>query len=146
MLIKRSNYAPAYVNFFDDFFGRNVMNEFFNNEVKTTLPTANIVENEKDYQVELAVPGYNKKDFSIQLNENVLTIKAETKNEKEETKSNGQFTRKEHYYASFERHFTLPDTVKVENIEASYENGLLKITLPKKDEKEIETTKLIEVK
>ncbi|HOS16643.1 MAG TPA: Hsp20/alpha crystallin family protein [Bacteroidales bacterium] len=146
MLIKRSNYAPAYVNFFDDFFGRNVMNEFFNNEVKTTLPTANIVENEKDYQVELAVPGYNKKDFSIQLNENVLTIKAETKNEKEETKSNGQFTRKEHYYASFERHFTLPDTIKVENIEASYENGLLKITLPKKDEKEIETTKLIEVK
>ncbi|OQA93324.1 MAG: Acid shock protein [Bacteroidetes bacterium ADurb.Bin234] len=146
MLIKRSNYAPAYVNFFDDFFGRNVMNEFFNNEVKTTLPTANILENEKDYQVELAVPGYNKKDFSIQLNENVLTIKAETKNEKEETKSNGQFTRKEHYYASFERHFTLPDTVKVENIEASYENGLLKITLPKKDEKEIETTKLIEVK
>jgi len=122
------------------------MNEFFNNEVKTTLPTANIVENEKDYQVELAVPGYNKKDFSIQLNENVLTIKAETKNEKEETKSNGQFTRKEHYYASFERHFTLPDTIKVENIEASYENGLLKITLPKKDEKEIETTKLIEVK
>ena len=119
---------------------------FFNNEVKTTLPTANIVENEKDYQVELAVPGYNKKDFSIQLNENVLTIKAETKNEKEETKSNGQFTRKEHYYASFERHFTLPDTIKVENIEASYENGLLKITLPKKDEKEIETTKLIEVK
>jgi len=146
MLIKRSNYAPAYVNFFDDFFGRNVMNEFFNNEVKTTLPTANILENEKDYQVELAVPGYNKKDFSIQLNENVLTIKAETKNEKEETKSNGQFTRKEHYYASFERHFTLPDTIKVENIEASYENGLLKITLPKKDEKEIETTKLIEVK
>ena len=67
MLIKRSNYAPAYVNFFDDFFGRNVMNEFFNNEVKTTLPTANIVENEKDYQVELAVPGYNKKDFSIVL-------------------------------------------------------------------------------
>jgi|LAHU01.1.fsa_nt_gb HSP20 family protein len=146
MLIKRSDYAPAYVNFFDDFFGRNFMNEFFNNEVKTTLPTANIVENENDYQVELAVPGYDKKDFSIQLNENVLTIKAETKSEKEETKSNQQFTRKEHYYASFERHFTLPDTVKVESIEASYENGLLKITLPKKDEKEIETAKLIEVK
>lgn len=146
MLIKRSDYAPAYVNFFDDFFGRNIMSDFFNNEVKTTLPTANIVENEKDYQVELAVPGYDKKDFSIQLNENLLTIKGETKSEKEETKSNRQYTRKEHYYASFERHFTLPDTVKMESIEASYENGLLKITLPKKDEKEIETAKLIEVK
>lgn len=146
MLIKRSDYAPAYVNFFDDFFGRNIMSDFFNNNVKTTLPTANIVENEKDFQVELAVPGYDKKDFSIQLNENVLTIKGETKSEKEDTKSNKQYTRKEHYYASFERHFTLPDTVKVESIEASYENGLLKITLPKKDEKEIEATKLIEVR
>lgn len=86
MLIKRSNYAPAYVNFFDDFFGRNFMDEFLTKEARITLPTANIVENESNFQVELAVPGYDKKDFSIEVNEHVLSIKGEVKSEKEESK------------------------------------------------------------
>ncbi|MDD2623117.1 MAG: Hsp20/alpha crystallin family protein [Bacteroidales bacterium] len=146
MLIKRSNYVPAYVNFFDDFFGRNFMDEFLTKEARITLPTANIVENESNFQVELAVPGYDKKDFSIEVNEHVLSIKGEVKSEKEESKSNRQFTRKEHYYASFERNFTLPDSVKTDAIEALYENGLLTITLPKKDHKELQSSKLIQVK
>ncbi|MDD4209870.1 MAG: Hsp20/alpha crystallin family protein [Bacteroidales bacterium] len=145
MLIKRSNYVPAYVNYFDEIFGGNFFNDFFNDEIKSTLPTANVVENENSFQVELAVPGYTKENFSVELNQNVLTVKGELKNEVDEKKPSKQFTRREHYYASFERNFTLPETVKMENIEASYENGLLCITIPKKDKK-TEVTKLIEIK
>ena len=144
MLVKRSSYLPSYINYFDDFFGKNFFNHFVNDEINSTLPTANIIENEKDFHIELAAPGYSKEDFSIQVNQNTLTIKGEIK--KDDENSQKQFARKEHFYASFERHFTLPETVNSEGIEASYEHGMLKIMLPKKSEKELDNSKVIKIK
>jgi len=144
MLVKRSSYLPSYINYLDDFFGKNFFENFSNENVKSTLPTANITENENDFQIELAAPGYGKDNFSIQVNQNVLSIKAEIK--KDEESNQKQFARKEHYYASFERQFTLPETIKSGEIEASYKHGMLKVILPKKDEKELDTSKVIKIK
>ncbi len=144
MLIRRSNYLPAYNNYLDDFFGKNFVDHFFNDEAKASCPTANIIENEKDFQIELAIPGYNKNNFSVEINKNILSVKGEINKEEQETKT--QYTRREHCFSSFERHFTLPESVNAEKIDAAYENGMLLITLPKKEQKELEASKIIKIK
>lgn len=95
-----------------------------------TVPTANISETEKEYQIELAAPGLTKKDFKIETDNGVLTVSAE-KEEKSESK-NG-YTRTEYSFNSFSRSFTLPDNSKPDNINAKYEDGVLKLTVPKKE-------------
>jgi HSP20 family protein len=97
-----------------------------------TVPPVNIVENEDSYILSLAVPGMKKEDFKISLEGLMLTISTEKEEEKEETEK--RFTRREYNFYSFSRSFTLPEDVKPEYIEAKYENGLLKIVLPRKDE------------
>ncbi len=99
---------------------------------KSNVPAVNIKENEKDYELELAVPGRKKEDFQIEINENVLTISTESKTEENVEKDN--YTRREFAYSSFKRAFTLPETIDEDNIEANYDNGILKFTLPKKAE------------
>lgn len=98
----------------------------------TNLPAVNIKENEKDFELELAVPGRKKEDFQIEVNENVLTISSETKSE--ENVDNENFTRREFSYTSFKRAFTLPETIDEEHIKATYEDGILTFNLPKKEE------------
>ncbi len=95
-------------------------------------PSINIIENEKDFELELSVPGRAKEDFVIALDDNVLTVSAEVKVQKEKEALN--FTRREFTINSFKRVFTLPDTVNAEEINADYVNGVLKLVLPKKDE------------
>ena len=99
---------------------------------KSNVPAVNIKENEKDFELELAVPGRKKEDFQIEINENVLTISTESKTEENVEKQN--YTRREFAYASFKRAFTLPETVNEDSIKASYDNGILKFILPKKAE------------
>jgi HSP20 family protein len=96
----------------------------------SNVPRANISETSKEYQIELAAPGLTKKDFKIETDNGVLTISAE-KEEKTETK-NG-YTRTEYSYNSFSRSFTLPENSKPDNINAKYEDGILKLTVPKKE-------------
>lgn len=96
------------------------------------LPAVNIMENESDFSLELSVPGRKKEDFTIEVDDNVLTISAEVKREEETVEKN--YTRKEFGYAAFKRAFTLPDTVNADAIEAHYENGILSFVLPKKEE------------
>jgi HSP20 family protein len=98
----------------------------------TTVPPVNIVENEDRYVLFLAVPGMKKDDFKIALEGLMLTISTEREEEKEETEE--RFTRREYNFYSFSRSFTLPEDVKPEYIEAKYEDGLLKIVLPRKEE------------
>ena len=98
----------------------------------TTVPPVNIVENEDRYILSLAVPGIQKGDFKISLEGLMLTISTEKEEEKEATEK--RFTRREYNFCSFSRSFTLPEDVKPEHIEAKYENGLLKIVLPRRDE------------
>ena len=95
------------------------------------IPSANITEREKDYLIELAAPGMSKKDFKVELENDVLSISAE-KEEKRDEKENG-LTRKEFSYESFCRTFRLPENSKAEKIASAYENGILKIEIPKKE-------------
>lgn len=107
------------------------------------VPAVNIKENETDYELELAVPGRTKEDFNIEVDDNVLTISAETKSEK--TKSEENYTRKEFGFHSFKRAFTLPETIDEDKIKASYTDGLLKFTLPKKKEALPKPKRMIEL-
>jgi HSP20 family protein len=116
---------------FDDFF--KPWNEWFYDKKgkMATVPAVNITESDGKYQVMLAAPGLKKDDFHIDVDGNLITISAETKSEKEEKEA--QFTRKEYSYSSFSRTFTLPDNVEKDKIEATYENGELKLVLPVKE-------------
>ena len=107
------------------------------------VPAVNIKENEKDFELELSVPGRKKEDFSIEVDENVLTISAEVKSE--ETKSEGKYTRREFGRYSFKRAFTLPETIDEAKIGATYDQGLLRLTLPKKEEALPKPKRMIEL-
>lgn len=101
------------------------------------LPAINVKENKDDFEIEVAAPGFSKKDFEVTITDNVLNIKAENKKEMEEKKDD--YSRREFYYNSFERSFTLPNTVNLDKkIKANYENGVLKIHLDKMETKEVE--------
>ena len=92
----------------------------------------------------MAAPGFEKKDFKIELLNNLLTISSE-KQVETETKEGQQFTRQEFSYQSFSRSFTLPNTVEGEKIQAKYENGILKVAIPKKEEAKPKPVKQIEI-
>ncbi|HXB14040.1 MAG TPA: Hsp20/alpha crystallin family protein [Bacteroidia bacterium] len=110
------------------------MNDFFSSNhggKASFVPSVNISEKADAYQVELSVPGFNKEDFKIEAEKDVLRVSCEHKEEKkDETK---QFTRREFRYGSFSRSFTLPENANVEAIKASYENGILVLDIPKKE-------------
>ncbi len=134
-LMKRGEYLPSVLN---DFF-RPWESVFDTNggALLSTLnpiniPAVNIVENKNNYEVSMAAPGMKKDDFRIDVEGNTLSISAETEEKKEEKEE--KFTRKEYNYNSFSRSFTLPDWVNKDKIDASYENGLLRLVLPKTEE------------
>lgn len=95
------------------------------------IPDANITENDKDFTIELAAPGLDKKDFAVEIQDGVLNISAEKEEEKEEKDKN--YRRREFSYDSFSRSFTLPENCMTDKIDAKYENGVLHVTLPKKE-------------
>jgi HSP20 family protein len=97
-----------------------------------TIPPVNIRETEMSYEVELSAPGKRKEDFNIEIDNGLLTISSEYKTEN--SSEEGKFTRREFSHSSFKRSFSLPETVKEDDIQASYENGILKINLPKREE------------
>jgi HSP20 family protein len=98
---------------------------------KQPIPSVNVMERDDKFELEVAVPGFEKKDFKVELNHNVLTISSDKKEEREDGVGK-QYTRKEFSYLSFCRSFTIPDTINHEKIEARYENGILKVLIPKK--------------
>lgn len=108
------------------------------------VPAVNISEQKDHYMVSLAAPGMKKDDFKIDIDGNTLTISAETEETKEEKED--KYTRKEFNYTSFSRSFSLPDWVNKDKIDASYENGLLKLTLPKTEEARKLSTRHVNVK
>jgi HSP20 family protein len=100
-------------------------------ETSVVIPDANIEEGEKEFKIELAAPGLEKKDFKVEVNGKVITISAEKKEEKKENGKN--FKRREFSYNSFSRSFTLPENSMPEKVDAKYENGILRLLLPKKE-------------
>ena len=103
------------------------------NDFTVTHPSVNITDQENHFLMELAAPGLEKADFNISIENDNLVIAVEKKSEKEETEK-GKFTRREFNYSAFKRSFFLDEKINREGISASYENGVLRITLPKKDE------------
>ena len=95
------------------------------------VPSANVSETLKEYLVELAAPGLERKDFKVAIDNHTLTISSEKSDEKKEEKEG--YSRREFSYSSFSRSFSLPDNVKETNIDAKYQNGILKISIPKKE-------------
>ncbi|WP_162127411.1 Hsp20/alpha crystallin family protein [Flavobacterium phycosphaerae] len=112
---------------------------------QATVPAVNIKETDTNYTLELAAPGKSKDDFVIEVDHNVLTVASETKTENEQKEAAGRYTRREFSYTSFRRAFTLPETVNTEDINANYENGVLHITLPKKQEALPKPKRLIDI-
>ena len=133
---------------FDDYF--KPWNEWFDNGnsniwgTAMNIPAVNITEHKDAYEVSLAVPGMKKDDFKIDVAGNMLTISSEKEETKEE--EDKKFTRKEYNYSSFSRSFTLPEEINREKINAKYDNGILKISLPRKEEAKKPAAKHIAVK
>lgn len=115
------------------------------NRLGSNLPAVNILETEDNFRVEVAAPGKKREDFNIELDNEILIISSEVKKEEETTEKQGRFTRKEFNYSNFKRAFSLPETVNNDNITASYENGVLMITLPKKEEAKVQPKRMIEI-
>ncbi|HRH66133.1 MAG TPA: Hsp20/alpha crystallin family protein [Bacteroidia bacterium] len=148
-LVKFRNAKPAdrlagFPSIFSDFFNDFVNEDMLPHNVFKSVPAVNISEQPDLYRVELAAPGMKKEDFKINVENGLMTIRAEKKEEKAD--ENSKFTRKEFSYSSFSRTFTLPEHVNTENITAEYVNGVLTLSLPKKEEVKKNPVKEISVK
>ncbi|GAB4197296.1 MAG: Hsp20/alpha crystallin family protein [Thermoflexibacter sp.] len=138
---------PAFGSLIDQFFN----NEFFDwsnrnfSVTNTTLPAVNIKEDNDKFQVEVAAPGLKKEDFKVEVNHNVLSISSEKREEKTEGQEGGTYTRREFSYQSFVRSFSLPESVDADKIEASYNDGVLVLNIPKKEEAKPKPARVIQI-
>jgi len=131
----------------------NLLNDIWNEEVPTgfrssfnngmTLPKVNIKESPESFEVQMAVPGLKKDNFNISVENEELLISAEIKEDNEQ--KNEEYTRREFGYASFQRNFVLPETVDGDKIKARYEEGILTVTLPKKEEAKPKPARTIKI-
>jgi HSP20 family protein len=136
--ITRRSFRPFYMpNLFDDDFFSGLTNR------TSSMPAVNIREDEKNYFLDLAIPGIDKKDLKIDINEDVLTISSEMKSENEDERDG--YKRKEFSYSSFCRSFYIPENASKEKIEASYKDGVLNVTLPKQEEDKTKITREIKI-
>ena len=120
-----NNVFPSLINeFFNDDFGMNFLNR------SHSVPSVNSIENNDSFEIDLAVPGMKKEDFTIELNDKLLVISSETSN----TMENDKMRLNEFNFSSFQRSFRVPDSVDQDKIKANYKNGILKIKLPKRKE------------
>lgn len=144
-LIKRNeaNWLPSV---FDDMFKTDWLGGTTNvNSIGTSIPAVNIMESDDNFMVSVAAPGKTREDFTIELDNDILTISSEEKKENETTEKNGRFTRKEFNYTNFKRAFSLPETIDSEKISAAYNSGVLEIMLPKKEEAKVQPKRMIEI-
>ncbi len=143
-LTRNGSRLPA---LFDDFF--KPWNEWFDRESVwqnqlLTIPAVNVTETKNNYELDFAVPGMEKSDFNIHVDGNMLTISSEKETQKNEEE--GHYNRKEYNYSSFKRSFSLPEEIAKDSILASYDKGILKLVLPKKEEAKKLLSKTITVK
>ncbi len=145
-LVKRNNRMyPAVNSIFDNFFNE----EFFDmpeakfHQRNDTMPAVNIVENNNEFLIEVAAPGFNKDDFKIELDKNILSVSS-VNEEKEEENTN--YSCREFIHDSFNRKFTLPEAkVNKEKIGAKYVNGILYVTIPKREEENVKPARMIKI-
>lgn len=141
-LIKRNSFLPSSTSLFDDLFSRDLF-DWSQTEGNGLVPRVNIKETDEGFEVELAAPGMKKEDFHLELDNDMLTVSSETSQHQEEKKQN--YTRREFSYHSFRRSFYLPNTVELENINAKYEEGILSVWIPKKEEAKKKPARMISI-
>ena len=125
--------------FFSDVY--NLLNDSaFGEKFSTRTPAVNIAETENEFEVELAVPGLKKEDFKINLEKNVLIVSADKK--AEDVNEGKKFSKREYSFNSFTRSFTLPQSADQTKIEADYTDGILKLTIAKKEEAKIQSREI----
>ena len=140
ILRKNRTSLPSLV---DEFFGRDLMDSMFANQTGISMPAVNVIETGDNFRIEVAAPGLDKKDFKIDLDGRVLTISSEKefKNEEKDEK----VMRREFSYTSFSRAFSLPESIDAEHIQAVHKDGILNITIPKREESKQKPPKQIEI-
>jgi len=147
-IMKRNgNLLNSFSGFFDDIFTRDLMdwNSSHFSNTGTTLPAVNIKETSDAFEVQMAAPGMNKDDFKVELDNNLLTISSEKKQENEVNEGE-TFNRREFSYQSFQRSFRLAkEAVDAEKIQAKYENGVLHLLIPKREEIRQKPARLINI-
>jgi HSP20 family protein len=133
----------AMPNWIEEFFG----NDLFNDEpvVNASVPSVNVIESNDNFKIEVAAPGLKKDDFKIELDNKLLKISSERRQE-DEKKEGEKILRREFSYCSFKRTFALPDTVEQGKIEAVHENGILTVVIPKREEARLQPVKEIKIK
>lgn len=142
-----NNWFPSVPSLFDGIFDGELMDWNSSNYSSTnsTLPAVNVKENDNEFLIDVAAPGLKKDDFTVNYDNGRLTISSEKKDEKQE-KDGDQITRREFSYQSFQRSFTVSETaVESGKITANYNNGILHITLPKRDEIKPKPAKQIKI-
>lgn len=145
-IVKQELRFPTFRNLIESFFENDfpVFGNSISKFIGSTVPSANIKETNENFQIELAVPGLKKEDLKIDLDNDVLTISSERKEEKTEEKDN--YTRREFNYSSFSRSFYLPEIADAEKISAEYKDGVLNIVIPKKESAIRKPQRTIEIK
>ncbi len=118
-----------YPDLLDSLFGKNVLN---GSGLNGNVPAVNIVEKKEGFRLEIAAPGLKKEDFNLNLERNQLTVSSKKVQSSESTEE--KYSVKEFSFKSFQRTFTLPESIDAGKVSASYENGVLQIQLPKKEE------------
>ncbi len=141
LIRKFNDNYPAFRSWMDDFFDN--VDTSVNRFHSTSVPAVNVMECEDHFNIDFAAPGLQKTDFKINLDNNVLTVKSEKENSEENSGEN--YTRKEFSYQSFQRSFTLPDSADSEKITAEYKDGILRISIAKKEEAKVKPVRDIEI-
>jgi HSP20 family protein len=153
-LVKRNslfpvvNTLPVMNTLLDDFFSKDIFDWTDRNftALGSNLPSVNLKETDNQLEVELAAPGLKKEDFKVEIENNTLLISSEKQEEKEESRKKDNYIRKEFSYQSFYRSFYLPEYVDESKIEANYKDGILHVTIAKKEGSKKKTTKSIAIK
>ena len=131
--------SPVFNDIFESVFNTD---PYVSDRLVSRVPAVNIAESENDYCIELAVPGMKKEDFKINLDKNVLNISADTKTTNEENTQEKIYNRREFSYSSFIRTFTLPESADYAKISASYVDGILRVTVAKREEAKIQSRQI----
>jgi HSP20 family protein len=138
-----SDIKPEFPNIIEKFLGKKITDEAANNEDVSVIPSVNIADVDKAFEVSVALPGLDKKDVKIEIHNDCLIVSSEKQYEKEEKDKN--WMRREYGYASFQRKFQLPESADQDRIQADMKNGVLSIKVAKKEDY-IESKKRIAVK
>jgi len=139
-MLRNSRFLPGFT---DDFFGKDFLADFFDSSSNKTIPEVNVLETSNEFKIEVAAPGLEKKDFKVDLHNNVLTISSEK--ESKINDENEKFIRREFSYSSFKRSFSLPENIDQDKIKAEHKDGILKLTIPKPEEAKLKAKREIKI-